>query len=644
MKKHFIFSSFIFSTLLLFAQNPAQELLEYQTRFKGQNEVILGITSVIEFSVNDTGKLEIVDTRTEERIYTNQKFNNNAGTRIYYSGSFNEVYDIEAYTLVPNGGKYKKVPVTSFEHEDEISDDYFDDDSRFVQVNFRDVKEGAKTFVKYKIKYKEPHLLNGFTFSRWAPVVKSTYTIKYSPEVELKIVEKNFSDIIDKSEAVLKNKKKTITWMAKDMEAFKEEEQATNTRYFTPHVIPIVTWYLSKKDTVKVLGSVDNLHDWYSSLLKSDKANYSDELKKIVDTLTAGADSEIEKVKRIYHWVHKNIKYIAFEAGMEGFVPRLAKDVCVKRFGDCKDMSNLQYYMMKLAGIEKGHHVWVGTRAIPYKYADVPSSACDNHMIAAYWYDDSIIFLDGTANYTPFGFPSSGVQGKQGLVHIDSTHYKVFDIPVMSENASQARDSVRISLSGGRLTGTAQWQGTGYYGYLYRNYINGIPKAAFDDWIKGFLNKGSNKFILDTFLVKDAAESDKPLSVSYKFRLDNYVKSLGDELYINMALSRAWQAFELKKDREYPYENDFKTTEIYITEFEIPEGYEVNYLPPETEVDKGFASIKFRYFKRGNLLVMEQTLKRKYLVLYKSSFPEFNKLMLQLTRQYNESVVLKKTK
>lgn len=630
--------------LNLSAQNPAQELAEYQAKYKGQNEIVINVSSALDFVITDSGKLEVIDTRTEERIYTNQKLSNRAGTRIYYSGAFNEVYDIEAYTLVPEGSKYKKVKVTHFEHEEEISDDYFDDDVKYVSINFKDVKEGAKTFVSYKVKFKEPRLLYGFTFQRWAPVANATYSVKYDNRVELKIVEKNFSDIVEKTEGVAKNKKKIITWKVKNLEAFKEEEQAPNTRYFAAHVIPIVTWYLNKKDTVKVLGSVDNLHNWYASLLKSEKSNTSDELKKVVDTLMVGANSEAEKVKRIYYWVHKNIKYIAFEAGMEGFVPRLAKDVCLKRFGDCKDMSNLQYHMMKLAGIDKGHHVWVGTRAIPYKYAEVPSSACDNHMIAAYWTGDSIVFLDGTATYTPFGMPSSGVQGKQGLVHIDSNHYRVFDIPVMSEQASVSKDSVRIKLTGNRLTGNARWSGTGYFGYMYRNYLNNVPKASYDDWVKKFLSKGNNKFTLDTFLVGHSMEADYPLDFMYKFKLDNYVKSLDDELYLNLALDRPWQSFELKKDREYAYETDFKSTEIIITEFEIPEGYEVTYLPPETEVDKGFASIKFRYVQKGNLLVMEQTLKRKYLLLKKSDFPEFNKLMAQLTRQYNESVVLKKRK
>lgn len=628
------------------AQNPILELQKYEIQYKGQKDVLTNVSSVLEFLVNDTGKLEIVETKTEERFYIMENLNRTAGTRIYYSGSFNEVYDIEVYVYTPEGSKYKKTSITQFEHEEEISDDYFQDDSKFVQIAFGEIKKGSKTFVKYKMRYKDPHLLSGFTFHRWSPVDMANYTIKFNSKVKLNIVEKNFQNLITKNTSTEKSKKygnlTVYNWSAKSLPELKEEDDAPSSKYYAAHVIPILTSYEGKKETVQVLGSVENLHNWYAGLLPTAKQNYSEELKKITDSLVQGADTDIEKVKQIYYWVHTNIKYIAFEAGMEGFVPRLAKDVCKKRFGDCKDMANIMCQMMSIANIKGGHHVWVGTRAIPYTYAEVPSSAADNHMIAAYTFGDSIIYLDGTASFTPFGMPSSGVQGKEALIHIDSTNFMVKTIPVVNESQSVYKDSIRLELTGTKLFGTGILSCTGYNGYLQRNYLNSVPKASYESWIKQLLSKGSNKFILDTFIVENKLNADKDLLFNYRFKLDNYVKLSGSEMYLNLSLDKPLQSFEIKKNRQNMYEQDFKTTQVFITEFVIPEGYAVDYLPENLSVNKGMVSIEFKYTQQGNILKMHQTIKRKSLLIAQTDFEEYNKLMKQLTKQYNETVVLKK--
>ncbi|RZK99397.1 MAG: hypothetical protein EOO89_31150, partial [Pedobacter sp.] len=116
-------------------------------------------------------------------------------------------------------------------------------------------------------------------------------------------------------------------------------------------------------------------------------------LKSIVDSIITGVTTTKEKTKRIYNWVQDHVKYVAFEDGYGGFIPRDANLVCDRRFGDCKDMANLLVKMLNMAGVS-AHHTWIGTRDIPYSYNQIPTTNVDNHMIAVF-NDNGNVYLGG---------------------------------------------------------------------------------------------------------------------------------------------------------------------------------------------------------------------------------------------------------
>ena len=82
-----------------------------------------------------------------------------------------------------------------------------------------------------------------------------------------------------------------------------------------------------------------------------------------------------DKARLIFNWVQDNIKYVAFEDGMGGFIPRPAASVCHKRYGDCKDMASIITDMLRYAGI-KGNITWVGSDELPYDYTEI----ADGHI------------------------------------------------------------------------------------------------------------------------------------------------------------------------------------------------------------------------------------------------------------------------
>ena len=73
-------------------------------------------------------------------------------------------------------------------------------------------------------------------------------------------------------------------------------------------------------ETKKLLDGVGGLYSWYYSLVENiNKEDTDPELEVLVAELIKGKTSDLEKVKALYYWTQKNIKYIAFEYALGGF-------------------------------------------------------------------------------------------------------------------------------------------------------------------------------------------------------------------------------------------------------------------------------------------------------------------------------------
>ena len=75
------------------------------------------------------------------------------------------------------------------------------------------------------------------------------------------------------------------------------------------------------------------------------------EIAKLARDLTLGAADERDKVRRLYNWVSRNIRYVAVYAGAGGWVPHSAASVLENLYGDCKDHVTLLEALLDAVGI-----------------------------------------------------------------------------------------------------------------------------------------------------------------------------------------------------------------------------------------------------------------------------------------------------
>ena len=334
---------------------------------------------------------------------------------------------------------------------------------------------------------------------------------------------------------------------------------------------------------------------------------------------------------------------MAFEDGLEGFVPRPAGLVCSRRFGDCKDMASLLTALLQIAGLD-GHFTWIGTRDIPYDHTDLPVPLCDNHMICTLRIGDRWIFLDGTDPNCIFGFPSAFIQGKQALVAISPTEFKALRVPVIRPDSSLVTDSTFLTWTGSGVQGRSSVYYNGYYGTDVCDHLLFRDTTDARDYVKYRMGKGSNKFILNDYSIRYLDDERKLVNIRAGFDIPGYGKTEGQELYINLNLEKFFTGSTIidTARRKVPLAREYESVIDQFTVFDIPQGYELSYLPKDFAYSDSNMDFSIQYTQKTGQVICRQTLSGKTLLMASGDFPRYNGAVKQILNHYKEQLVFVK--
>ena len=640
--KTLVFTGILIAVQIVSAQNPTDELANYKEKYPGQSAIFLKHNQEVTIKVKGEDIL-ISSTFDEQLLFTDDNASQFSKKNIYFS-SFFEIKNVNAFIEVPQGTKYKKAVVKDFKIIDDRGDGHiFHDDVQKINFYYPGLGAGAKTTLKYTQEYKEPRFFGRFRFALGLPLDEAEFVVHVPDNVEL-----GYVMFGENTESVHFEKKhfkggNTYTWRVKDVDALKSESSTPNYRYYAPHLQVFVKSYKTASGKEVVLQKdVAGLHDWYTSIIKDVDNTISEDIKAICDSITSTVADEEERVKSVFYWVQDNIKYIAFEAGLEGFVPRKAADICEKRYGDCKDMGNLITVMLKYMGIN-AHFTWIGSRDIPYSYDKLPTTASDNHAIATYIRPNGDpVFLDATSRLLPYGMPSGFIQGKQALVNdINGKPFDLLAVPVIPSEANLYRDSSYLKIQDKEIGGVFNAMLTGYFQKRFNESFVDEDKDRLKKSMKSYLSRGNNTFSLNDFEISNLGKRDEKLEINGTYTIKSYVVTSGDEMYVNLNLDRFLENDELKEDRQFPLEHQFKARYNYKVVLEVPAGYEVQYVPENTAYKHALFSYSINYNVQGNSVVYEMEHDADFLLLEKEHFNSWNEMIKSIRKAYNETISLK---
>lgn len=620
----------------------AQTLEELQKQYPGKTAVFSNINRNVDISYSK-GIPVAKATEVSEMFILDDKANGIYNKDKVYHSSFNELKKVEAYTTAPDGDGTKKMKVSEFKTQSSSSRNIFYDDAKETSFDYPKVVKGSVTHVETEHFNKDIHFISPFYFSSYLPVVNATFSLTFPEDMDVKYIIKND----DKKNITVteskKGRKKKIEFSANGIKEFEYFPDAVSPSYYAQHVIVYVTQYKDDDNKiVPVYNTVNELYNWNAGFLKDINTTPSELLKKVSDSICRGKTSDLEKAQGIYWWVQNHIKYVAFEEGLEGFVPRQAADVCSKRYGDCKDMASLLTALLTTSGL-KAYFTWIGTRSIPYTYNEVPLPITDNHMISAVKIDGKWIFLDATDPNCIFGFPSSGIQNKQALIGISPEKFELVTVPVMEPAKNSITDSTFLTIDKKILKGFAS---VDYLGYFGSDIYNSLIFNKGDDervYARRRMAKGSNKFIMKDYKINYPDTLHKTVNIQSNFEIPDYAKSIDDEIYINLNLEKLFNYTPVDTaKRKIAIENDFLSNIRQVHVLKIPDGYVMEHLPPDVSVSNSVVDFSIEYKQVKDRVIATQLYVTKKLFIDVPDFTEWNAAINKIVPAYKEEIVLKK--
>lgn len=617
----------------------AQNVSDFQKKYPGHSELILKETQTYDFSIQKNKLQVLQDNYFESIILSDVGIHNNSESFTY--SELVPLKSFDAFTIINNNGRDKKIPIKQTNDKNAEQNSIFYSDVKERKLTFSNLEIGAKKVFSYQSEFLDPYLLHKYIFANNIPMEKSSLEIITDKDIEIgyKIFNDPNNEItFNKTE---KKGKINYNWTLNQITPLKYESNNPGYLYIAPHVIVYVKNYKINNKTIDVLGSTDQLYDYYKGFVKDLNTTEDEHLKQTTLELTQHLSNDEEKIKAIFYWVKDNIKYVAFENGYEGFIPREAKLVNERKFGDCKDMSSIITEMAKYAKIPNVNICWIGTRRIPYTYKDISTPAVDDHMIASIENKDGIIFLDATDKENRFGLPTGFIQGKDALIK-NGESYKIVTVPVVKAQDNITEEILQLKINQNKIEGSGKMS---IHGLTRSHYLSSIGDASNKsrfEMIKSLVLKGNNKFNLKDYKEENISNRDLPYTIAFNFDLDNYTIPAGNELYVNLFLDKPFEKLIIEKDRKSMFEFDFLIKNKYSFELEIPADKVVQTIPKNTTLDNALMKYTINYVQDNTKVTLQFEIELKKLLLDVSDFDLWNESIKNLKSHYSDTLILVK--
>lgn len=620
------------------APAKAQKFEALRKQFPDEKAVLLN--RVFEYTIDlKNGEPHVESSELQQIEYLLGSATAYMGKFGFSHSDFQKLITYDAFTLTPDD---KKLKVSEFKTSTDKESFVFYDDVKETTFHFPSVEPGAIGNLKVSWVNTDPHLLSPFYFTGYMPVINSELKLTVSKNISLKyrLIGLDTANVIVSVKPARNNN--IYTFQYKNSPADKAYDDAPGFAWYSPHVVFYIDSY--KNDQGVVTSYLSNPNDLYHlnySYIKTINTKTSPELKYIVDSLTRNLKSDESKARSIYSWVQSNIKYVAFEDGMGGFIPRDAGLVCSRRFGDCKDMASILTEMLTTAGL-KAYFTWIGTRDLPYTFTQTPLPIVSNHMICAVKLNDKFVFLDATDPTCVFGMPSSGIQDKEAMISISDKDYQILKVPVVEKSKNMLIDSTWLELTPNGIKGLAKKDLTGYFAMNIFGKLIYWNKKNMNEYMENEFERGSNKFKLDTFSINKQQTEGKVI-MSANFSIPDYGKKLGDDYYLNLNLFKFYQNEQIDyPKRKAPLEHDFNFIKKYVTLFKVPDGYKVSYLPQSKTYHNKVWGFTMQYEQKNNWVILTQEFDNDSLMTTNDEFAQWNKVLENLFPLYKETLSLTK--
>lgn len=390
------------------------------------------------------------------------------------------------------------------------NDDYFDEGKQYEFalpqlkagsiIEYQATTHQIKPFIENEwfssISFHFVKFLPSVNWLRIDPVLATHNTLTLPVDTDISIVNYN----IEIEPTVNKTaENKTYTWQTTlQPEVVLEVEMPS-----LDDILPSV--HLS---TIKHWSTVNHwFNDLYLPTQKSDE-----KIIALAETIFRQEMSEEEKVKAVFNYIQKNVRYIGAHVNRGGYKPHLASEVLSQAYGDCKDQTVLIIALLKQADIQ-AYPAMINTYP-GAKFDDELPMLNFDHMITYVETKTKKYWLDTSGQTGTFPGVSLNLENKKAFV-VNESAGAIITLPETTSADNVATIDIDFSLAKTTLNAQVSLDLVGHVETNLRNFIQYSPNAlaAAEQIISPLL---FNKRISD-FTNSDPIDITTPFTLSANF-------------------------------------------------------------------------------------------------------------------------------
>jgi transglutaminase-like putative cysteine protease len=339
---------------------------------------------------------------TFTKVLTEKGKRGNRNLSLYYMLPYSTAEAIKLEVIKPNGDT---VPVDITANSKEMIDDsqmgmnIYDPNSKILRVNIPKVEIGdivhtiTRTTIERSVirgEFADDNVFEGSGYIR-----HMTYDIYEPGDKPLKriVLRDEVKGTIKHTSENVSNGLKLQRWEVTDVP-----------RMFDEPAMPSYEVVLQRL-MVSTTPDWESVSKWYWNVSKPHLDATTPEMKQKVDELTAGAKTDMDKIKAVFYHVAQKIRYMGLtpEKDRPGFEPHDVKLTFNNKYGVCRDKAALLVSMLQAAGF-KAYPVLVnvGTK----RDQDVPEPAFNHAIVGVELKKGEHMLMDPTAENTKDLLPS----------------------------------------------------------------------------------------------------------------------------------------------------------------------------------------------------------------------------------------------
>jgi len=531
----------------------------------------------------------------------------------YKRGSYIRDYfdELKAVTYNLENGRIEK---TELENKKVFKENY----SAYLDLNkftLPNIKEGSIIEVSYRTLEQDLFNFKTWEFQNDIPKIQSQYIAIIPASFTYNVVLRGPYKLSDqKGEALkeyifldgLRMDCSKLTYSMKNIPAFVEEDYMTSPTNFKSAIYyELESIYYpstgSKKTFSKTWKDVDI--DLMNEKAFGGQLKKTDLFKTSLATIVSPTDTKLEKAKKIYSYINKQIKWNNYlgkyaETGIEKALE--------KRTGNIGDI-NLALVTALLAADLEAYPIILSTRRKGTPNALFPVLSDFDYVIACVDIDGIKYKLDASNSYLPFGELPLQCLNERGRIIYSKKSSDWY--PLTAEESSDVNYVLEGTLNDQfKIKGKLTISSKGNKALLKRQHIAKFNSLE-EYWEK--LDEEMPNITLTKSSIQNLEDIDQLLIEEFDVTMD-VSKQMGQDVLVlapNIIDRISYNPFKAQ-ERTYPVDMGFKSKTLYSIKLTIPDQYEIVEKPQNASLALPESAAKYRYVTQvnGNQLEILQSL------------------------------------